>query len=182
MFSRGLWPNSCSYRSQHRTLSPAKRASCHSPRRSHLQGFLCCFFCSDNILHHYNFSLLFARTWVFPQIFEYAAVEVTWDKALQSIFALPIYMCFMSTIQNLLCSTPPVKRPKSIFLTWAPEERWGGRKNNLDITWRWFLKNQNTSARLTLAGTNNYQNSQALIPGNAVTWKKICKMWTSRKS
>lgn len=74
------------------------------------------------------FSLLPARTWMFPQIFEHAAAEVTWDKDLQSMFALPIYTCFMSTIQNLLCNTPPVKRPKSIFFTWAPEERMGGEK------------------------------------------------------
>lgn len=40
--------------------------------------------------------------------------------ALQSMLALPISRCFLSTIQNLLWRTPCVRRPKSTFLTWTP--------------------------------------------------------------
>lgn len=40
MFSRGLWPGSCSYTSQHQTLSPAKRASCViAPEGATSRGF-----------------------------------------------------------------------------------------------------------------------------------------------
>lgn len=44
-------------------------------------------------------------------------------KALQSMLALPINTCFLSTIQNLLWRTPFARRPKSTFLTWTPAGR-----------------------------------------------------------
>lgn len=40
--------------------------------------------------------------------------------ALQSMLALPMNTCFLSTIQNLLCRTPPARRPKLTFLTRTP--------------------------------------------------------------
>lgn len=52
-------------------------------------------------------------------------------RALQSMLALPINTCFLSTIQNLLWRTPLVKRPKFTFLTWTPSGRGGIRSRKV---------------------------------------------------
>ncbi len=45
----------------------------------------------------------------------------TWVRERQSMFALPKYMCFLSTTHSLVCKIPPVMLCRSTPLTSAPK-------------------------------------------------------------
>lgn len=60
-------------------------------------------------LHHLKFDSIWSRLDRVKKRKE----KCTWVNDLQSIFALPMYICAPSTIHNLVCNTPPpIKRGK----------------------------------------------------------------------
>lgn len=140
MFSRGLWPSSCSCISQHQTLSPAKRASyVTAPERA--TSTLRDFFAvspTQSIFYIIMILLCYVLEHEFSPRFLNMQQQNLPEIKISSPYLHYQYIC-VSCLQSRICYAtlllPNVQNQS--FLHELLKKDGEGEKKSLDRAWRW---------------------------------------------
>lgn len=139
MFSRGLWPNSCSCISQHQTLSPAKTASyVTAPGRATSTSRA--FFAvspTQSIFHIIMIFLCYVLGHEFPLRFLSMQQQILPEIKISSPYLHYQYIC-VSYLQSRICyATLLLLNVQNRSFLHEPLKKDGEGKKSSDTAWRW---------------------------------------------